>query len=41
MATKEKNPRCQLCNENEMDLVGEMNGLKIYTCPKCDRANKK
>lgn len=37
MTTKEQPPACTLCNENKMELVGEMNGLKIYMCPKCDR----
>lgn len=37
--TKKQAPKCQLCLENDMDFVGQMNGLDIYTCPKCDRVN--
>ena len=39
MITKEAAPRCKLCGDNEMILLGEMNGLKIYSCPKCDKKN--
>lgn len=40
MAVKDKPPICNLCNETSMDLVGTMNGLDIYTCPKCDHINE-
>jgi hypothetical protein len=42
MATKEKPPRCALCDfETEKVFLGRMNNLDIYICPKCDRVNKK